>query len=111
MTEGHYFPWDAIPEDLPGFDRILLSSKFNPTKEQKCFTDGYTGSFDPVKSKPIPWSMPTEVLKGVTIQNAYLQIFIDDFHTNILLTVSITIAKRLRGEGANAIDQTGPLVS
>src|SRR5574339_122146 len=30
MTESHYFPWEANAEDIPGFDRILLSSRFNP---------------------------------------------------------------------------------
>ena len=113
MTEGHYFPWDAVPEDLPGFDRILLSSKFNPAREQKCFTDGYTGSFDPAKSKPVPWSMPTEALKGVTIQNAYLQIFIDDFQSPTFCSkfqLTINGKRFIEGEKIlNAIDQTGPV--
>lgn len=113
MTEGHYFPWEAVPEDLPGFDRILLSSKFNPAKEQKCFTDGYTGSFDPVKSKPVPWSMPTEALKGVTVQNAYLQIFIDDFQSPTFCSkfqLTINGKRFIEGEKVlNAIDQTGPV--
>ena len=113
MTEGHYFPWEAIPDDLPGFDRILLSSKFNPAREQKCFTDGYTGSFDPVKSKPVPWSMPTEALKGVTIQNAYLQIFIDDFQSPTFCSrfqLTINGKRFIEGEKVlNAIDQTGPV--
>ena len=113
MSEGHYFPWDANPEDLPGFDRILMSSKFNPTREQKCFTDGYTGSFDPVKSKPVPWSMPTEALKGVVVQNAYLQIFIDDFQSPTFCSrfqITISGKRFIEGEKVlNAIDQTGPV--
>jgi OmpA-OmpF porin, OOP family len=113
MTEGHYFPWDAIPEDLPGFDRILLSSKFSPTKEQKCYTDGYTASFDPVKSKPYPWTMPVDVLKGVTVQNAYLQIFIDDFQSPTFCSrfqLTISGKRFIEGEKVlNAIDQTGPV--
>src|SRR5690349_1189838 len=32
MTESHFFPWQPNPEDLPGFDRILLSSKFKPAQ-------------------------------------------------------------------------------
>ena len=113
MTESHYFPWDANPEDLPGFDRILLSSKFNPTKEQRCSSDGYTGSYDPTKTKPVPWTILTDALKGVTIQNAFLQIFIDDFQSPTFCSkFQLTLNGKRFVEGEkllNAIDQTGPV--
>jgi hypothetical protein len=55
MTEAHDFPWEADPADLPGFDRILLSSAFLPEKERLCGSDGYTVSYDKIKCKPVTW--------------------------------------------------------
>lgn len=31
-TDAHAYPWKAGKEDLPGFDRILLSSNLQPVK-------------------------------------------------------------------------------
>jgi hypothetical protein len=44
MTESHGFPWDPNPADGPGFDRILLSSRFNPADPKGCGGDGYSGA-------------------------------------------------------------------
>src|SRR5688572_16375712 len=113
MTESHFFPWEANPEDLPGFDRILLSSKFKSGQEHRCGGDGYAESFDPVKSKPVTWSIPTEVLAGATIQNAFLQIFIDDFQAVTFCSkfqLLLNGKRFIEGEKVlNAIDQTGPV--
>lgn len=113
MTEAHYYPWPANPDDLPGFDRILLSSKFNPAKPQNCGTDGYTASYDPSLSKPVKWNIPTDALNGVSIQNAYLQIFIDDFQAPTFCSkfqILINDKRFIEGEKVlNAIDQTGPV--
>jgi hypothetical protein len=71
LTESHGFPWVAQAEDMPGFDRILLSSKFNPDGEFPCGTDGYMGSYNrnnPNTTKPVTWSLPTDVLRGVEIK-------------------------------------------
>ena len=48
MSESHPYPWDINSSDLPNFDRILVSSKFNSNKKQDCGSDGYSGSFDAV---------------------------------------------------------------
>jgi hypothetical protein len=113
MTESHIFPWEMKLKRSPGFDRILLSSKYTPTKNGGCSSDGYSYSYDKVKTKPVAWNIPTDVLKGATIQNAYLQIFIDDFQSP-----SMCSAFQLKLNGKrfveaekflNAIDQTGPV--
>ncbi|MBL0357070.1 MAG: OmpA family protein [Chitinophagaceae bacterium] len=113
MTESHSYPWDINPLDLQGFDRILLSSKFNPAKTQDCGSDGYSASFNEIKYKPVTWKIPTEVLKGVTIKNIYLQIFIDDFQAPSLCSkfrLLINGKRFVEGEKLlNAIDQTGPV--
>lgn len=113
MTEEHSYPWEINPADLPGFDRILLSSKYDPAKNHNCGGDGYSGSFDKVKSKPVAWNIPTDALKGVTIQNAYLQIFIDDFQAPSMCSKFQLLLNGKRFVEAekilNAIDQTGPV--
>lgn len=82
MSESHIFPWEAHAEDKPGFDRILLSSKFKAMGEFPCGGDGYPGSYDPVLTKPITWILPTAILRGVAVKNAFLQLFIDDFQAS-----------------------------
>ena len=113
LTDSHDYPWDAHKEDLPGFDRILLSSKFNPAAEHPCGGDGYSGSFNPILSKPVPYSLPVKVLAGTEIKNAFLQIFIDDFQAPSLCSkfqLFINETRFAEGEKLiNAIDQTGPV--
>jgi OOP family OmpA-OmpF porin len=113
MTESHSYPWDVNPLDLQGFDRILLSSKYDPAKTQDCGSDGYTASFNKIHSKPVAWNIPTEVLKGAAIQNVYLQIFIDDFQAPSLCSKFQLLINGKRFVEAekllNAIDQTGPV--
>jgi OmpA-OmpF porin, OOP family len=113
MTEAHSYPWDAKEEDAAGFDRILLSSKYNPGKNHPCGGDGYSGSWDAKKSKPVSWSIPTSALNGITVQNAYLQIFIDDFQSPSFCSkfnLFINGKRFVEGEKIlNAIDQTGPV--
>jgi hypothetical protein len=113
MTESHSYPWEINPGDLPGFDRILLSSKYNQAKTQDCGSDGYSASFDKTKSRPATWKIPTEVIKGATIRNIYLQIFIDDFQAPSLCSKFQLLINGKRFVEAekllNAIDQTGPV--
>ena len=113
MTEAHNYPWDVNPDDIPGLDRITLSSKFQPDRDQLCGGDGYTGSFDPEKTQPLTWSLPTAILKGTQIRNAYLQLFIDDFQAPSLCSnfqLFINGSRFAEGERLlNAIDQTGPV--
>jgi len=113
MTEAHYYPWDVNAEDIPGLDRITLSSKFQPDRDQLCGGDGYSGSFDPENTKPLSWSLPTTILKGAQIRNAFLQIFIDDFQAPSFCSkfqLFINGSRFAEGERLlNAIDQTGPV--
>lgn len=108
MSEAHAYPWQPQPGDVPGLDRILLSSKYKGEAD-----DGYSFSYDKKLSKPAPINLPLGSLKGIIVRNAWLQLFIDDFqapshrsHFQILLG-----GKRfVEGERIlNAIDQTGPV--
>ena len=112
-TDSHNYPWEPNAGDLPGFDRILLSSKYNPSAPQGCGGDGYSGSFDRIKCKPVAWKMPTDAIKGTPIQNIYLQIFIDDFQSPSLCSkfhLYINGKHFVEAEKVlNAIDQTGPV--
>lgn len=116
MTESHDYPWEARAEDTPGFDRILLSSKFKLDGQFPCGGDGYSGSFNPDNAKlfkPATWSLPTTVLRGVEIKNAFMQIFIDDFQAPSLCSkfqLFINGTRFAEGEKLlNVIDQTGPV--
>jgi outer membrane protein OmpA-like peptidoglycan-associated protein len=113
MTEAHRFPWKPVTGDLPGFDRILLSSKFKPGAAQKCNSDGYSVAYDRVASKPVAYTIPTAVLQGATVKNAYLQLFVDDFQAPSLCSkfqIAINGARCIECEKVlNAIDQTGPV--
>ncbi len=113
MTESHSFPWEAHEEDLPGFDRILLSSRFKPEAEFPCGGDGYSGTYDPPLTMPVTWTLPVDVLRGAEVKNAYLQIFIDDFQAPSFCSKFQLVFNGIRfAEGEkllNAIDQTGPV--
>jgi OmpA-OmpF porin, OOP family len=80
-TEPHAYPWEAAEGDLPGLDRILLSSRFDPAREQPCSSDGYVGSYDSIRSQPQPITFELPELKGKAIQNASLQVMLDDFQS------------------------------
>jgi len=113
MSESHAFPWEANRADLPGFDRILMSSRFKPSADHSCGADGYSGSFDPNVTRPVTWSLPTVALKDMVIKNVYLQLFIDDFQATQLCSkfqLLVNGKKFVEGEKIlNAIDQTGPV--
>ena len=113
MTQSHPYPWDVNKDDLPGFDRILLSSLYNPASPKGCAVDGYSSFYDPVTSKPVEFSINTGPLKGVTVNNAYLQIFIDDFQAPSMCSrfqVNLNGNRFAECEKIiNAIDQFGPV--
>lgn len=113
MTEAHGYPWSPDASDMAGFDRILMSSKYVPGKDVPCGGDGYSGSYDAVTSKPATWKIPTSVLKDAKIENAFLQIFIDDFQSVTFCSkfqMFINGKRFVEGERVlNVIDQTGPV--
>lgn len=113
MTEAHAFPWTPKPTDTAGLDRILLSSKRTQGKNGGCGSDGYSGSWDPKKTKPVPLTLPTTILKGATVSNAFVQLFIDDFQAPSMCSrFQVTFNGKRFAEAEktlNAIDQTGPV--
>ncbi len=113
VTNSHEWPWEPRNGDLPGFDRILLSSKFRPEADHQCGGDGYSGSPELALLKPVSFTLPTDVLKTTTIKNAFLQIFIDDFQAPTFCSkFQIFLNGRRFAEAEkmfNAIDQTGPI--
>lgn len=113
MTDAHAYPFEPLTNDVAGQDRILLSSRFRPEAEQSCGGDGYSGTFDPAVSKPVATELNLSLLSGATIQDAWLQIFIDDFQAPVFcshFTITLNGKRFVEGEKVlNAIEQTGPV--
>ncbi len=113
VTNSHEWPWEPRKGDLPGFDRILLSSKFGTKSEFPCGGDGYSGSPELALAKQVSFNLPTEILNGASIKNAFLQIFIDDFQAPSLCSKFQIFLNNSRFAEAekmfNAVDQTGPV--
>ncbi|MFO0595526.1 MAG: OmpA family protein [Myxococcaceae bacterium] len=113
MTEAHGYPWEARKEDTAPFDRILLSSKFRPDKAAGCNSDGYSGSYDPKLTKPAALKLPLASLKGATVRDAWLQVFIDDFQSPSMCSHFVVTLNGKRfaefEKVLNAIDQGGPV--
>lgn len=112
-TEPHDYPWQPSEGDVPGLDRILFSSRFDPTREQPCSNDGYAGSYDSLDSRPQPIVLDLPELKGKAIQNAYLQLMIDDFQAPSFCAkyaVTLNGARFVEAERfLAAIEQGGPV--
>ena len=110
MTQAHSYPWDANPADLPGFDRILLSSKYNPCKTVPVRWRWLFRIFDKINSKPVTWSIPTESLKDATVQNArcrYLlmifshPLFVQNFNYLLMENVLLKAKKNFKRHRSN----------
>ncbi len=107
-TEPHEYPWNPKPEDVAGTDRIMIGSNFGK-KEAPCGGDGYSANAE----KPTAIVLPLTILKNVTIKDAVLILFIDDFQAP---TFCSKFQIKLNGKRfiemekqLNAIDQTGPV--
>jgi outer membrane protein OmpA-like peptidoglycan-associated protein len=114
MTQSHAYPWPINTEDVAGFDRMLVSSRFDPRAQNRtCGADGYASSQDPPPSRPVPYVLPIDLVKGATIKDAYLQMFIDDFQAPIFCSrfqVTLNGTRFVEAERVlNAIEQTGPV--
>lgn len=113
MTDSHPWPWEPTATDVAGLDRILLSSKLVRGKNGGCGGDGYSGSWDPKKTKPVALALPTTTLKGAAVTNAFVQLFIDDFQAPSMCSrFQVTLNGKRFAEAEkllNAIDQTGPV--
>lgn len=121
--EHRYFDWKIDPEDPPGTDRIVLVSSYRcrPPRGE----DGYTGqAMLPHKRKsPLKCEIPEEHrvvpivieynLKGRTIRDAMLQLFVDDFQAPVWGTayeasLNGTRIPTLEAQ-INSLNQTGPV--
>jgi outer membrane protein OmpA-like peptidoglycan-associated protein len=78
-TTSHQLPLSETSATHIGFDHILLSTNYNPGAEKHFGADRYSESYDPIKSKPQGWVLPTSDLRDRKIADAYLQLFVSDF--------------------------------
>jgi len=112
-TDAHAYPWKPGKEDLPGFDRILMSSKFAAGKSLPCGADGYSLAYNAITSKPVTYTLATDKLKAAGIRNVFLQVFIDDFQAPSLCSKYQVTLNGIRfaefEKILSAIDQTGPV--
>lgn len=111
-TEAHYFPWDPAEGDAPGTDRIMVPSSYVP-ELMACGGDGYSATSDGRNVKVVPIGISLESVKGATIKDAYLQLFIDDFQSPSMCShfqVTLNGKRFVEAEKVlRAIDQTGPV--
>lgn len=113
MTEAHYFPWPPDNSDVPYMDRIIVSSKYNPQKDQPCGQDGYSFSSDEYTKGPAIFKIPVQSVKSVDVKDAWIQLFIDDFQARTFCSnFRVKINDQVFTEAEkilNVIDQTGPV--
>lgn len=109
-TPVHTYPWDLDPQDPAGTDRIMVISSYqgNPPASQ----DGYT-TFTSRPDNAVRSIVLTYALGGVAVQNAALQLFVDDFQAPVWQAeYQVTInGQRVTGLEAliNQLSQTGPV--
>lgn len=110
-TWSHGFPWDVEKEDAKGTDRIMVPSsyKYGTWVSQ----DGYTSSTQRPFNQPMTIAIPLAELKGIKIDSASLQLFIDDFQApalNSKFQVKINGLRFTEAEKLiNRVNQTGPV--
>ena len=110
-TWSHGYPWEVKKEDAKGTDRIMVPSsyKYGTWVSQ----DGYTSSTSRPANQPMTIAIPLAELKGVKIDSASLQLFIDDFQApslNSKFHVKINGLRFTEAEKLiNSINQTGPV--
>lgn len=110
-TEAHGFPWEVNKDDATGTDRIFVPTSYNYTAGGP--SDGYTSSTQRPANKPEAITIPLTEIKGVTVQSAWLQLFIDDFQAPAMeskFQVKINGLRFVEAEKTiNRINQTGPI--
>lgn len=110
-TDPHGYPWDVNKDDAIGTDRIMIPTSYK--YESSLGNDGYTGSTHRPGNKPVAIQIPLSDLKGVKIDSAALQMFIDDFQTPEMGSKFQVTINGLRFTEAekiiSKIDQTGPV--
>jgi OmpA-OmpF porin, OOP family len=110
-TWSHDYPWNPQKEEAKGTDRIMVPSSY--TYGTWVSQDGYCSSTKRPDNNPVSVSIPLAELKGVTIDAASLQLFIDDFQApalNSRFQVKINGLRFTEAEKLiNRVNQTGPV--
>jgi PKD repeat protein len=109
-TPSHAYPWTVKPEDAPGTDRIMVISSYTGTPPHGA--DGYTSTTSRPANLPVPIVL-NFALAGLQVNNAVLQIFVDDFQAPVWHADYFV---ELNGQQApymatvvNGLSQTGPV--
>lgn len=110
-TWTHDYPWLVKPENARGTDRIMVPTSYNYSSEAT--QDGYTSSTQRPSNNPYTISIPLADLKGMKIDSAALQLFIDDFQSPYLgskFQVRINSLRFTEAENMiNQVNQSGPI--
>lgn len=76
-TSVHSYPWEPKKNDIPGMDRIMISTSQGKVKRD-CSNDGYSLA-GKLAFRATPITVPLQQAKGMNITGAILTMFIDDF--------------------------------
>lgn len=113
-TEPHPFPFEPSPEDASPTDRIMVGSSFKG-EATEVGQDGYSFEYHP-QDRPLkaePLRLPLGSLEGVTVRDAVLCLFVDDFQAprwKGSYQASFNGVRFPEMERVlNALDQTGPI--
>ena len=113
-TDAHGFPFDPQEGDAAATDRIMVGSRFNG-ENLPAGQDGYTFDFH-AETRPLKVEtlvLPLEALKGVTVRDAVLCLFVDDFQSpsfKSAFQVTVNGVRFPEMERTLAVlDQTGPV--
>ncbi len=111
-TEAHGYPWAIDSTDAPGTDRIFVPTSYSYENGSAPY-EGYTGYTERPNNLPVPITIPLSQLKGITVKDATLQLFVDDFQSPELhskFQVKINGVRFVEAEKIlNTIDQEGPI--
>jgi outer membrane protein OmpA-like peptidoglycan-associated protein len=78
-TPTHGYPWNINTMDASGTDRIMVPTSFKYGNGKG--SEGYTNTTERPANKPVALVLPLKELKGIKIDSAALQLFIDDFQS------------------------------
>ena len=113
-TEPHAFPFDPQPGDASGTDRIMTGSGFTGA-DFPAGQDGYTFDWH-AQDRPLrrqPLVLPLDSLKGVTVRDAVLCLFVDDFQAPTFKSAFHVTVNGMRFPEMERVlavlDQTGPV--
>jgi OOP family OmpA-OmpF porin len=110
-TDSHNYPWEVTKENAKGTDRIMIPSGY--VYGSSVNQDGYTGSTSRPGNNPVTISIPLAELKGMKIDSAALQLFIDDFQSPVMgskFQFKINNLRFTEGEKMiNRVNQSGPI--